>query len=79
MVTYVSYHDMLAHTEGLVDGPLEKNYSAIFDKRRRLQNPVATQKINKSDILVTFTPVARPRLAWAPANPSNARHDIGRR
>ena len=36
MATYVSYHDMLAHTEGLMDGPLENNYSAIFDERRRL-------------------------------------------
>ena len=27
--TYVSYHDMLAHTEGLMDGLLENNYSAM--------------------------------------------------
>ena len=79
MATYVSYHDMLAHTEGLMDGLLENNYSAIFDERRRLPESVATQRISRSDIQVTFTPVGRPRLAWALENSSSARHDTGLR
>jgi hypothetical protein len=68
-----------ADEPGLIGGLLESTIAPFAMTEGACQNPTATQKMNKNDILVTFVPAARPRLGWAVANPSNARLSTGLR